>query len=327
MHRGGAPAFLVVWLAASRAFAEPTPPLTEPGEVTLKWNAPAECPTSASVLAQIERNVGAAKFARADVEANVSALGPRRWSVHLVTNVDSAHGERSLEANTCAALADATALIVALTIAPAHDDVTPTPTTAPEPAKLKPIETPEDREAAPSPKSRLTGLVAVTLLGDLGTLPHAGVAPGITIGMMFEIFRAEISGNTWFTQDARSPLSNSEGSHLQLLDLAARGCFRIPFRSIEIAPCLGAGLVHLSIAGFGETFPEQTDDWWLTARVDLVATWTIVDPIAIRALVGAVAPFQRDAVDFEDSQGDRVELHRPALISGQAAIGVEAHFR
>lgn len=326
MHRGGAPAFLVALLAASRAFAQAAPQPTALGDVNFKWNAPAECPTSEAVLAQIERNIGAAKFGHADVEADVTTLGPQRWSVLLVTNVDDARGERSLEANSCAALADATALIVALTINPMRDDAPATPVTPSKPANEPLITKHDDEEESPPAKSTLGGFVALTMLGDLGTLPRVAAAPGLTVGLTYEHFRGEVSGNLWFAQDATTPNGSSEGSQLQLLDLATRGCWREVVASIEIAPCLGAGVVHLSSNGFGETFPQEGDEWWVTARADLIATWTIAEPLAIRVLAGAVLPFARNAIDLVNSTGDTVQLHRPALISGQIAIGVEAHF-
>jgi hypothetical protein len=320
MRRVGALAFSLTMLCASRAFAQPTPRLTEPGDMTLTWTAPDGCPTSEAVRSQIEKNVTTTKFNHADVDANVTEIGPHRWSVHLRTNVDDARGDRTIEADSCAALADATALVVALAINPLHDDAsTPITPVAPSPSITEPAESPTNFTPPPiEPSSNVSGIIALTLMGAYGMLPNVGAAPGLTIGATSEHLRAEVSGNIWFTQNAAP--AGAPDAPLQLLDLDARVCWRFLFHSLELAPCAGIGYANLSA-------PDQSGaTWWTMARFDGIATWTIVQPFAIRALLGAAVPLERDFVDIYQNDDGSTKMLRPTVISAQAAIGVETHF-
>jgi hypothetical protein len=87
--------------------------------VRLTWNAPSGCPSGDAVMGEVQRMLGGTTSHHATVQADVAEVGPAHWSVHLATNVDGAAGERSLDADSCASLASATALIVAWTVDPA----------------------------------------------------------------------------------------------------------------------------------------------------------------------------------------------------------------
>jgi hypothetical protein len=100
------------------ALAQPV----EPGPaVVLEWIAPSECPDSAYVKREIRRLLAGAPAPetpplRARVE--VSREIEERWRVSLTTTGAQGTGHRSLTAETCRALAGATALILALAVDP-----------------------------------------------------------------------------------------------------------------------------------------------------------------------------------------------------------------
>jgi hypothetical protein len=82
--------------------------------VSLTWNAPDVCPREATVRASLATLLAGSANA-VDARADVRRLG-ERWEVVLVMN----GGERRLEADSCRALADATALIIAMAVDPAR---------------------------------------------------------------------------------------------------------------------------------------------------------------------------------------------------------------
>jgi hypothetical protein len=165
----------------------------------------------------------------------------------------------------------------------------------------------------------------MTAQADLGTLPSAAPGVEITAGALFGPLRVEASGSFWAVEDATR--SASEGTHLQLMDGSLRGCWRGAVApKLEIDPCLGAGVAHLSSDGFGETSPYRRDAWWASMQAGLLGTWTVAGPVSLRALVGATVPLARPAVVILDSQGGAVPLFRLSAVALRAGLGLELHF-
>jgi hypothetical protein len=107
--------------------------------VRLQWIAPAGCPTNAEVVASVERILGgSAGGTRQAVTARavVSKLGSSRWRVRLTTQVGASTGERTVDADSCRAVADAAALILALAVNPESAAPPPAPIPAPVPAPV-----------------------------------------------------------------------------------------------------------------------------------------------------------------------------------------------
>jgi hypothetical protein len=323
--RIAAAAFLCALVTASSGFADE--PAAAKGDVRLAWNAPEGCPAGEAVLAEMRRILGGTASREAEARADVTRLAPDRWSVVLATRIDDTVGERSFEADSCAALASATALILAWTVDPLHASAPALGVSPPSPPVESSPELRTPNPVAPAPaRPALSGLLALAAQGDRGTLPSTGAAAELTVGATLGVVRAEASGSAWLAQDAMR--SASEGTHLHVIEAAFRGCWRAIARErFEIDPCLGAAVAHVSSDGFGETRPYQRDAWWWMARGDLLATWTLFEPVALRALVGVAAPLPRRSVVILDPQsGGAVPIHEPAVVAGRAALGVEVHF-
>src|SRR5258708_2813475 len=110
----------IVGLPAARA---------EPPSFSLTWDAPPDCPDAATVRHAVERLLAGESDTSVHVDARATVARGDRGSlrVKLVTVREGRIGERTFEATSCRSLADATALIVALTI-------DPTPVAANQPA-------------------------------------------------------------------------------------------------------------------------------------------------------------------------------------------------
>jgi hypothetical protein len=274
------------------------------------------------VLAAVSEFLQDAPSHRVEVQADVTTSAPDRWTVHVATDVDGTPGERLLEADSCAALASATALIVAWTNEPRGPR-----SQAPEPVP-SPSPVPRSASAAAparSSASGVTGVLAVAAQGDLGTFPREDLAAEVTVGATLRRLRVEVSGSLWLPEDTTK--NPGEGAHLHLLEGGARGCWRdVVGRSLELDPCLGAGVVHVSSAGFGESNQYQRDAWLGLARGDFLATWTFFEPLALRALIGMAVPLARPPVVILEPQGGSSQLYRPSVVAGRLELGVQVHF-
>ena len=194
----------LIGYAAFAAGARAEEPSLAPA-LGLTWKAPVACPDEGSVRARIATLLAGSS---ATIEARAEARrSGERWQVVLVMN----GGERRLEADSCFALADATALIVAMAADPARvaanrmsadagapplADASPAvstdaesrdaevdaaaPVAAPPPpvAALPPPALPPPRlvPASSSPSSLLRFAVSASASLDFGLLPS--VAPG-----------------------------------------------------------------------------------------------------------------------------------------------------
>ncbi|MCA9705754.1 MAG: hypothetical protein KDK70_07895 [Myxococcales bacterium] len=154
---------LVPALLAALALEPPVRP--EPG--VLDWSAPPSCPAADELRRGIERRLGRSLIAHdGAVEARVETKG-EGYRLVLRTAAEGVQEERTLEADDCRTLVDATALIVAATIDPvavaeasaprAEPLVVPTPSrpTAPSTRPAVPSTrpaVPSTRSAAPSPR-------------------------------------------------------------------------------------------------------------------------------------------------------------------------------
>ncbi len=331
--------------AATATAAIPAAAQTE-RDLDLVWSAPAGCPTPADLRAEVTRVLGGPSSRHAVARAEVAHLGAARWSVHLATEVDGQTGERTIEADSCAALASATALIVAWTIDPARAAAAspapspsppapsdpPTATTPPEPpasapppapAPPPPVATAPARAA--DPLARVAGRVALAALGDLGSLP--GPAPGgeLAVGATLAALRVEVSGVALASQDARR--SAAEGAHLRRLELGLRGCFSVAqSAALELAPCLGARLTHLSSEGFGETTPYDREAWGSALEAAALGTWRLAGPVSLRAMLGLVLPLARPPVVVLDARDGTVPIAQASVASGRASLGLEVRF-
>ncbi|MGH7293351.1 MAG: hypothetical protein ACRELB_00390, partial [Polyangiaceae bacterium] len=103
------------------------------------WDAPpADCPDQAYVRRAVDQLLsgdGPPPAVHVDARARVTHPGSQ-WQVHLTTVREGTTGERIVQSSSCRSLADATALIVALTIDPQrvaanHLPAAPTPTPTP----------------------------------------------------------------------------------------------------------------------------------------------------------------------------------------------------
>lgn len=162
-----------------------------PAKVRIDWPTVPGCPDAKSVLADVQREMARADavdtvLARAQIEPPASPGDP--WRVWIRTRTIRGAGERTLEAESCAELGRASALIVALTAVRSTPpegseelaELIPSPDWLPEPASLvlsKPVELPR-RTLQPAPRDERSSRF---ILGG-GTWVGAGLLPSLAWG-------------------------------------------------------------------------------------------------------------------------------------------------
>lgn len=103
---------LFVSLAASAALAEPE-------ELELDWVAPLGCPSAESIEAEVDKLVSSRERSHAHLRVAISVEhAGDRWVAHLESEGAEGSGERDYEADDCSQLASATAVIIAVALAP-----------------------------------------------------------------------------------------------------------------------------------------------------------------------------------------------------------------
>jgi hypothetical protein len=292
--------------------------------VHLEWVAPAECPSREEEAGAIARTIGTSKLEGAvDARVVVTQVGGE-FHAEVSISASGATSTRSLEGESCRAVADAAALIVALA---ANPDAAPTmpaatppaPVPAPgEPAATKPAETPGPLEAV------RPYFVEGSFLLDSASLPSTTYGGELAVGWSPAHFDFEIGGAFLGEASARLAATPSQGANLWLAQIGARACYGFLDAVFDVGPCLGGGVEWVVARGFGGA-PDEPEDATAQAGFGSLggrATLRISNRFTLRVVGEAVVPFVRPT--FVIGGGGPV-FHLPAA-SFRAALGAEAHF-
>jgi len=334
---------------AFRADAEEPAPSRPPA---LAWTAPIACPAESLVQAHVAALL-AGSTAPVAARAEVHRVG-ERWQVVVVMN----GGERRLDADSCYALAEATALIVAMAVDPARVaanrlaavDAGPftlpdasdapdaaLPDAAPEPPDaLAPAPPPTANPAlTPPPTSppiptrtstppHFSASAAVSL--DVGTLPSPTFAPSLSFAWLPGPLRLDLTAS--FFPSSTLPITSAASSgtaHFWLFDAALRACYLLRPGSFEIGPCAGAqvGLLQGYSLGINSTASGSSPLFALDAG--LFGAWHFASAWAIFAR--GDAGFQTNHQGFAVTAGNDVALSfTPSSVTERASLGLELRF-
>lgn len=324
-------------------------------EGAIRWEVPEGCPAADDFRARVVANLGR-EVAAGEVDARlVVAKKGARWRVVMTVKTAAGDGERELEAASCAELAEAAALILALTIDPmagsgesgeagvaevdreaAASDEASTEDLRKEVASLGDDEEPplaglrrEQRDASiPTPYQPVDVDVRFRLLvgGDLGTLPEA--APGI--GGAIEIALGKWSGDvgvqTFAAQDALMPEEPMpKGAHVGMTSVVARACYADGPRRWRAGGCLGGDLMFIRSVGFNLDAPQpESTDPAGGPQLGVMFSLRLVGPLALRADVASTFQVVRRIQTSGAPPDVEVLLHDPNLLVWRGFVGVEA---
>ncbi len=279
----------------------------------LSWVAPPGCPSEAELTRQILGAIGAGANVPASLHARaVVEEASGRWRAEVELSIAGDASIRRVEGETCRAVADAVAVIIAVAVTP---EVTPPAPPPPEPAPAPPLPAPQ----APPPASPLAPftLAAMFLLDD-GTLPTVGYGPEVVGGWRRSRLELEVAARFLAPETGDLSNTNKQGAHFWMLGGGLRACYAVLTRTLDVAPCAGVHGEWLVANGFGTNNGTQspaagTGVLSLGARAGLriSARWSL------RMGVEADAPLVRTL--YQILNGGTV--YRRSAVAGRATLG------
>jgi hypothetical protein len=317
------PLFLA--LTAPTAPSEPEGRGATAGEVELSWSAPASCPPASAILADVEALTGRA-LAGGPPRLIVSAtVTPSPWRARFTARSAAGRSERTLVGASCGALAQATAVIVAIALAdarrvpgaPEPEWTWPEPPRRPQPAVLtiSPLTTRWPVEVGPWASAAL----------------HAGVFPdpGPTVAAGIEVTRAALRLRLGgYVRGA--PDQTAEGRTLGYFGGGGRleGCWVRAGRRAELEACGGleggAWWVHDQRSG------RTTANPWLAPTVGVGGRHRLAGPVWLDLRLALGVPLSRAEIQVSTAP-NRPDLNatvfEPAPVHPRVELGFSGHFR
>jgi len=246
------------------------------------------------------------------------------WSLELRTTGRDGSGVRRVSAESCRALADATALILALAIDPTLPAANGASERTATPAQ--PVVEPAafaTRTSLARPAVRFA--VDASAVVDVGTLPV--VAPGVAATLAaipgaLPALRVEIGAGLFLDEAATSPPARSGTFSLRVF--GASGCLVAPARRWEIGACAGAELAWMAAEGLYESTLSRVQTEWAVLRAKARVAYRLSSAWAVRADVGAGLDMSRP--EFMSGGYGHGLIFRPARCTGRGTLGLELRF-
>jgi len=310
----------------------------------LTASGPSECADADELVFRVERNIGMPLAQAAplsfDVAMEQTASG---YAARIV--VDAAapaapHLTRELSAADCGKLVDAVSVAVALALgmaepppeaaSPASEHTAAAADAAPSPSVVAASEVSDggDDTSSAAANGGLTPSIALSLLGDAGSLPNPSLGAALGAALGWRKLELRALGTLLFEQEKQldSPRPPSPGAKLQLVTGGLLAC-TAPFGSLRasLSPfaCLGAEVGELSGVGTGVASPRRGGTLWVAPLAQAGATW-LVPHTALRLVLSLLAatPLTRDQFALRDIG----TVHRPPSVVGRLSIGISIGF-
>jgi hypothetical protein len=260
------------------------------------------------------------------------SVGPGEvWQASLTLDVRGARTERRFRAESCGAIAAATAVIIAI----AMEDASEAP---PNPSPALP---PQDREkpppiAAPTMAVDWTSRPFVMMNGlvDWDTMPSSpafGFEVAVGWGWSAERWRLRwVAGADLFPSHppADAPYIGTVNGDFWMLGVSGRGCLGVRISRLEIGPCLGVELdaMHASDAGRANPgLPSLTTQthYWLSLLGSIAASWNVSAAMDVVLRADLVVPTRRRVFGLQQNVLDDYQVPAHAF---RGALGIEVRF-
>lgn len=318
----------------------PDGPELPPEPDAVRWVAPVGCPSAPELRRGIERRLGRTLApSEANVEAQVDPQAQGGYRLVLRTSAAGVVDERVLEADDCRALADATALVVALAIDPVAvveameafapvDEIeappTETPPVAPAPARRDATTTelgaaPGAGDEAPERSSRPGGLLRVGAGVGLGALPGVTGVPSLAAGLRWRRARLELEGSYWIPR-VSDPVEGARVA-VQLGTATVRGCGQLGRDRLEAPLCGGVQLGGMRGQGRGAPDARAAQGLWVALEASVGLSWWFRPRWALAGGFVAAVPVRQPA--FELTDDPPVRLFEPSAVVGRVWLGIE----
>lgn len=327
---------------------------SEPGRVTLRWSAPADCPTEETVLAEVDRLLGARAPSDEpilDVVAEVRQKDDGAYVVRLEIPGTDGPRVREVSALSCAALGQATALILAMMIDP-EAALTAPPNPGPR-ALEPPIEPPQSNAVEPGktaadlpPPPRPAGPVSKTqpakptprkivkahrpplsavfhLVEDVGSLPKSTFGFGGAIGVMPGSWKFEAGATYFLAKSSSFSAIPNAGARVDLLDVhLASGRVITPHPKIDFIPRIRFDMGRFRATSFGVSEVDQGSSYSFGLGVDSIVSVHISKYVRTRLELDGIWPLVHPRFIVT---GLGI-AHEPSSFVWRIALGTEVQF-
>ena len=302
--------------------------------IELRWKAPADCPTQDAVVSEVTRVLGhVPASAPVQARAEVERAENRRWQAQLVLTTTVAQSQRLLIAESCEAIASATALIVAVAI---EGGGVPESPQAVQPNIRRqdgqpPVLTPP---SGPAYRSQL--FLGASGVVDDGAMP--AIAGGVELAFGWSgVWRAWhlrlLASAAAFPEQSKLAdqpqlATKNEGGDFRLIDASGRACGSIVLGSFDLGPCLGSEFDFMDAWGTpaakssGHTSAHASARW-VSLSGSALAEWQLARAIALFARVEGLVPLAHPSfVIAQPDNNSPAVVHQPAA-GLRLALGLE----
>lgn len=292
----------------------------------LEWSAPSGCPSEEEVKLSIARRVQRvppgpdALAVRVRVDSPVDGI----WKGVVETRSGAATGTRTLEAESCRALAESTALIVALMLDPTHalGDPAPRAPTAPDRAERSTVVARPTR-AAPR---RVHALLGAHVDGSAGVLPSPAYGAGIMAGVALSASTVEVSVSFWPRRRRALPgVAPAAGANVALLAASVSLCPGAPVGPVELGGCAVAALGRFDAEGFGLEGDVAARTRWLAVGAGAFGRLRVTHRLALSVRLGVLRALDRPRF-VARLAGTEQLVYQPSPASAQGLVGGEVRF-
>ena len=284
--------------------------------IRLTWRAPPECPSGGDVIADARSLVinreALEEGTPITVDAVVGRVAAERWTLTLAVG----GAKQRLEASTCADLARAGALFLALLMDPESASSKPNP--APQPPGPQPPAPPATAPAASASPSKpptvplapeiavdskpedepsggagaLTPLAAAGVALDLGTLPRAGVLGVVAGGIRVRRFDIMLEGAVGPPED--TSVDGAAGARLTAASATVKPCYAVFTRGrVRLEPCLPIEVGWIHGQGIGIAQSRSSDSFWWSVGGAIALWLDLGSRLEAREDVAALVPLVR----------------------------------
>jgi hypothetical protein len=309
----------------------------------LAAQGPVECPDAAELTFRVERAIGMPIARTPPLRFSVvfEAAGSYTARLAVERRDPPARSARVLGARACKELGDAVAVAIALALGseqrlgsvaaePAPLEAARVDGAAPE-RPTSGIADAADGAAAPEADSAPTFVpaLAVTLVGDAGSLPGVGLGVGLGAELRGPRVALLAGATVLFDRHVALPAASGPepGADMRLM-LGSLSACTVPFGTSSSNPaawlCAGWELGRLEAIGTGIREPRRAGALWSAPRVDVgLSVNAGTAPVRLFTQLTAAAPLNRDDFYLRDWG----TVHRPPVVTGRLALGIDVTFK
>lgn len=245
------------------------------------WNAPAGCPSEDSVRERT-RTFLAPNAREPEATVVVRTEGRRFVTEVRIPSHSGETGVRQIDGDTCADLADAVALVLAMS---AREDQTAKPVEEKPTEKKRPDDAIDEPGEVPTESTgsshRWEGHAAIGPEVTYGSLPNVGPGAVFVIGAAYGPWRAEVDGHISFPQ--RTFATETVGGAFSDLAAGLRACFVPEVGSWSFGGCAGMSLHGLSAEGRGNVETMAGTSTYAAPQLLGLAVWRFSQKFGLRA--------------------------------------------